>query len=377
MIPHPRPSPCAQGQHWAALLTLTLALLCALVVPASAQEAAPLEVASGPLSERTLGFVARIEQRPDQLNLFGYLSRASGLTLQDLFAADTDQVSDARFTFSAEIALQPAANRADTTTFTGEGTLRVYLAPDGGAAWGEPASFSAGDLLAEYELSLREILQRQAPQVVVLVGDGTLSQTTANDFTLGGTAFRFGAVGLAQRLHYTGALTPETTGGALTAVANGHTEVASRDVIIVRMGRTAASTPAPTETSASVACELEPWLGDATAALALAADGVSGLDLSNASAVDVTAVERLAEQIEGAIGTLRTNAVPEDASNANRLLVTALSTTARGLSGIAAAPTSDDDASFSQAAATVRDGQSLLDQAQGAVAALAAACPAE
>lgn len=376
MTPHPTPSPCAQGRSWVVLLTLTLALLCALVRPVAAQEAAPLEVASGPLSERTLGVVARAEQDPDQLRLYGYLTRASGLTLQDLFAADTDHISDARFTFSAELTLQPATNRADTTAFSGEGTLRIYLSPDGGAAWSDPASFSDGDLLAEYDLSLHEILQRQAPQVGVLVGDGTLTQTTANDFTLDDTTFRFGAAGLAQRLRYTGALTPETAGGALAAVVTGYAEVAGRDVIVVRMGRTAASASAATGTPASAACGLEPWLGEASTALALAVDGVADLDLSDASTVDVAAAEGLAEQIDEAIGRLRTNAVPEEAGNANRLLVTALSTTARGLSGIVAAATSEDAASFNQAAAAVSDGQSLLGQAQGAVAALAATCPA-
>ncbi len=51
----------------------------------------------------------------------------------------------------------------------------MTLAADGGATWSDPASFSAGEVVAEYDLSLRETLQRQAAQVGVLVGDGALT----------------------------------------------------------------------------------------------------------------------------------------------------------------------------------------------------------
>lgn len=363
------------------LLSLVLCLLLSLALPAAAQDAAPLEVASGPLSERTLVLVGRTGQTPDQLQFFGYVSHASGLTPQDLFASDSPQVDTARVTFSAEVALQPASNRADTSSFAGEGTLRVYLAPDGGAAWSDPASFSAGEPLAEYDLALNETLQRQAAQVGVLVGDGILTQTTANTFALGEGSFRFGTDGLVQRLRFTGALTPDTAGTTLTAVVNGHVEVTSRAVTIVRMGQTSApaATPNPSPSAAetpaaSSACSLEPWLGNANAALTLADQGMGSLDLSSIEVVDVAAVQSLAAQIDTAIATQRGNPPPDEAANANRLLVTALSTTARGLRGIAEAVANGDDATFSQATAALGDGQTLLTQAQGEVSALASTC---
>jgi hypothetical protein len=357
-------------------------LVLPLALPAAAQEAVPLEAASGPLSERTLALVGRTVQTPEHLQLFGYVNQASALTSQDLFADDTDQVGAARFTFLADVALQPASNRADTTSYAGEGTLRVYLAANGSAAWDDPASFSTGELLAEYTLTLRETLQRQAPQVGVLVGDGTLTQATANSFTLGDITYRFGAEGLEQRLRYTGALTPETAGSTLSAVVNGHAEVTSRNVTVVHLGQTGApaatpsATAATAETPAASACALEPWLGNATSALAVTDQGLSGLDLSAIGAVDAEAAQGLAEQIDAAIATLRGSAPPDDAANANRLLVTALSTTSRGLRGIAEAVTNGDEASFSQATSALGDGQSLLSQAQGEMAELAATCPA-
>jgi len=363
------------------VVTAILAVVCLilpLTLPARAQEAAPLEVASGPLSERTLVLVGRTVQARDQLQIFGYLNQASGLTTQDLFADDTDQVGAARFTFVADAALQPATNRADTSSYAGEGTLRVYLAANGGADWNSRATFSAGELLAEYDLVLRETLQRQAAQVGVLVGDGALTQTTANSFTLGGASYRFGVEGIGQRLRYTGALTPDTAGTTLAAVVNGRAEVTSRSATVVRMGQVSspAASPAPAETPAASACVLEPWLGNATSALDLATQGIGVIDVSAIDAVDEQAVQSLAEQIDAAIATLRGSAPPDDAASANRLLVTALSTTSRGLRGIAGAAASGDEASFSQAAAALGDGQTLLSQAQGELAALSATCPA-
>ncbi len=364
----------------AVLLALVAFLILPLALPVAGQEVAPLEVASGPLSERTMDLVGRTAQTQDQLQIFGYISRVSGLTSQDLFADDTDQVGAARLTFLADVTLQPATSRADTTSYAGEGTLRIYLTTNGGGSWADPASFSTGELLAEYDLTLQETLQRQAAQVGVLVGDGVLTQGTANAFTLDGATYRFGAEGLVQRLRYTGALTPDTAGATLAAVVNGHVDVTSRDVIVVRMGQTGAATPSATaaaaETPTASACALEPWLGNATSALALADQGISGLDVSTMSAVDAGAVQGLAEQIDAAIATQRGSAPPDAAADANRLLVTALSTTSRGLRGIAEAAASGDEASFTQAAAALGDGQSLLSQAQGEIAELAATCPA-
>ena len=363
-----------------------LALVAFLVLPlaprTAAQEATPLEAASGPLSERTMALVGRTVQTPEHLQLFGYLDRASALASQDLFADDTDQVAVARFTFLADVALQPATNRADTTSYAGEGTLRVYLAANGGASWADPATFSTGELLAEYDLTLQETLQRQAAQVGVLVGDGVLTQGTANSFTLGETTYRIGTEGLVQRLRYTGALTPDTAGSTLAAVVNGHTEVTSRPVTVVHLGQTSApgatpsATEAAAETPAAGACVLEPWLGNATSALTLADQGISGLDLNTIDGVDVSAVQGLAEQIDAAIATQRASAPPDTATDANRLLVTALSTTSRGLRGIAEAAASGDEASFTQATSALGDGQTLLAQAQGEIAELAATCPA-
>ena len=88
----------------ALLLALAVLLTVSLVRPAVAQEAAPLEVASGPLSERTLVFTGHTVQAPAQLQLFGFISRASGLTTTDLFTDDSGLVGAARLTFVADVA---------------------------------------------------------------------------------------------------------------------------------------------------------------------------------------------------------------------------------------------------------------------------------
>ena len=72
------------------------------------------------------------------------------------------------------------------------------------ASWDDPGSFAAGEPVAEYSIRLLDTLQRQAPGVGVLVGDGQLTQETAAEFSLDGERYRFGVVGIAQRLRYVG-----------------------------------------------------------------------------------------------------------------------------------------------------------------------------
>ncbi|MFT4040901.1 MAG: hypothetical protein QM692_22150 [Thermomicrobiales bacterium] len=361
------------------LLTLVLSLLIAapLASPAAAQDAAPLVVASGPLSEPILAVEARADRSADTLRLYGYVTRASGLTSAELFSGDAASVATARFTFTADMSQDAPVNRADTTSYTGTGTLRVYLAPDGGADWANPATFGAGEAVAAYDLNLAETLQRQSPQVGVLVGVGDLTQTEAGEFSLDGADYRFGAANLGARLRYTGALLPAPAEGfAQSAIVFGQTNVTRRDVQVVQMGLPAA-TPAPGDTSGAVsACAFAPWLDNATAAATLAGAGVGALDLSALDAVNQEAVQTLATRLDESIAGLRAGDVPADATDANRLLITALSTTSRGLRGVDAAVAAGDATSFSQATGVLTDANALLAQAQTAIAPLAAACPA-
>lgn len=372
-----RPGASPKALLFALTFVLSLLLAAPLSVPAAAQDAAPLEVASGPLSEPMLSVAAHADRSGDTLRLYGYVTRASGLTAAELFGGDTASAGSARFTFTADMSQDAPVNRADTTSYAGTGTLRVYLAPDGGADWANPASFGAGEDVATYDLSLAETLQRQSPQVGVLVGVGALTQTDAGDFTLDGAAYRFGAANLGARLRYTGALLPTPAEGfAQSALVFGQANVTSREVQVVQMGLPAA-TPAPGETSGAVsACAFAPWLDNATAAATLAGAGVAALDLSALDAVNQEAVQTLATRLDEAIAALRSGDVPADASDANRLLVTALSTTSRGLRGVEAAVASGDAASFAQATGVLTDANALLAQAQAAIAPLAAACPA-
>jgi hypothetical protein len=64
-------------------------------------------------------------------------------------------------------------------------------------------------VVAELTIDLRDLVQRQAPGVGVVVGDEALRQETAGEFTLDGERFRFGNAGIEQRLRYVGALIDE------------------------------------------------------------------------------------------------------------------------------------------------------------------------
>ena len=102
----------------------------------------------------------------------------------------------ARFTYAGSVTIASRSDRADVTTTGGDGTLRIYLSTTPPAHPGTiPSSFAAGEPVAEYAIHLLDTLQRQAPGVGVLVGDGQLTQQTAAELSLDGERYRFGEVG--------------------------------------------------------------------------------------------------------------------------------------------------------------------------------------
>jgi hypothetical protein len=227
----------------AALLLSVIGLACALVIaPVSSlarQDAVeqPVEVGAGPVGEPSLRFVGRSLYQPGSALLFGYLSDVIGLNASQLFVAGTPSVESARFTFVAEIPSATAANQGDVTTIAGAGTFRVYLDEAAGASWDDPGSFADGEVAAELALNLRDVVQRQAPGVGVVVGDYALRQVTAGEFTLEGERFRFGNAGIEQRLRYVGALLDESNQAPTrVAAVTGSAAVTLRSVTPVMLG---------------------------------------------------------------------------------------------------------------------------------------------
>ena len=167
-------------------------------------------------------------------------------------------------------------------------------------------------------------------------------------------------MGLAQRLRYVGSpLDGETAPGTLAIGLTGSASVIAREAIAVNVGAPAA-TPA---TTAEECPALQPWLSQTLETLSEAqalgtGAGVEG-DLAG---LDADAVRDAAAQVAALGQTQRGLEAPEDAVAANRLVVTALSTYARGLEVVANAATAQD-------AALLAQGQSVLRRWRPAAAA--------
>lgn len=341
---------------------------------------APVEVGAGPVREQSLGFTGRNRYNSESVELFGYLTAVIGLERSLLFTdaavATSPSPQTARFTYAGNVAIASRTDRGDVTTIGGDGVLRIYMHDAAaGASWDDPGSFADGEPVAELSIRLLDTLHRQAPGVGVLVGDGQLTQETAAEISLDGERYRFGVVGITQRLRYVGSLLAgDTEPGILTVGLTGSASVVAREAIAVNVGAAAAT---PSAAVATQECpELQPWLGQTLDALsqtqALGAEGGVEGDLTN---LDADAVRQAAAQVTTLGQTQRGIAAPEDAVAANRLVVTALSTYARGLEVIATAAADQDAALLAQGQSVLADAGQLLQRAEESVDALASACP--
>ena len=365
----------------APLLALAIALPLWLVASttlslARQDDLAPVEIGAGPVREQALAFTGRHLYSRDSVELFGYLTAVIGLQRDILFSDTSAPPSPrtARFTYAGSVSITSRTDRADVTTTTGDGVMRIYLhVNDAGAAWDDPGSFATGEPVAEYAIQLRDTLQRQGPGVGVLVGDGQLTQQTAAELSFGGERYRFGAVGLAQRLRYVGApLDGETAPGTLAVGLTGSASAIARDAIAVNVGAPAA-TPATVDADSQECPGLQPWLSQTLDALSQTQALGAGVE-GDLAAIDADAVGQAATEVAALGQTQRGLEAPEDAASANRLIVTALSTYARGLDVIANAATAQDADLLAQGQSVLADGDQLLQRAAETVNTLAGSC---
>jgi opacity protein-like surface antigen len=332
----------------------------------------PVEVGSGPIRERSLEFTGRNTYRPDSVEMVGYLTSVIGLDATLLFTDDGPSERTARFTYAGNVSVSSRSDRGDVTAFEGEGVLQIFL-DDGGASWDDPPSFADGQPVAELSIRLRDTLHRQAPGVGVLVGDGVLSQETAAEFTMDGEVYRFGDAGIEQRLRYVGALMEGSTEPPSLAVSlTGNASVVVRESIPVSVGQSATAVATP---PAEVCPDLQPWLDQTMDGLtrAQALRVVPGAN-QDVALLDEEAVRQAAAEMASLGEAQRGTTAPEAAVEANRLVITALSTYARGLGVIADAAAEEDADLLAQGQSVVADGSQLLERAVEEVAGLVDAC---
>jgi hypothetical protein len=371
----------------APLVALAIVLPLWLVTPGAIslalqdENVAPVEVGAGPIREQSVGFTGRNVYSGDSVELFGYLTAVIGLE-RDLLFTDADaepSLQTARFTYAGSLPIASRTDRADITTLAGEGDLRIYfhLNDAAGASWDDPSSFAGGEPVANFSIRLLETLQRQAPGVGVLVGDGQLTQETAAELALDGEHYRFGAPGIVQRVRYVGSpLGDGASPGILTVGLTGSSSVLAREAIAVNVGARAA-TPASATVASAECPALQPWLSQTRDALSQAeVHGAMPRAEDDLSTLDADALRQAAAEVAALGQTQRGIAAPETAVEANRLVVTALSTYTRGLQVIANAAAEQDPGRLTQGRSVLADGGQLLQQADETVSALASACPA-
>ena len=258
-------------------------------------------------------------------------------------------------------------DRADVTTIGGDGVLRIYLQVNdaAGASWDDPGSFAAGEPVAEYSIRLLDTLQRQAPGVGVLVGDGQLTQETAAEFSLDGERYRFGAVGIAQRLRYVGSpLDGEASPGTLAVGLTGSASVIAREAIAVNVGA-AAATPAAATAAAQECPELQPWLSQTLDALSQAQ--AHGAEPESRAISPPSMRTRCARQRRRSPPSGRPSGGsrrPRPPSRRTASSSPRLSTYARGLEVIANAAAAQDADLLAQGQSVLADGDQLLQRAE-------------
>jgi hypothetical protein len=369
---------CAVGPLFVVSLFMAIALVTtstsapALSMAAlrQATPTAPFEVGAGPVAERAFTVVARNVYGPKSVQLLGFLTEVIGLDAEALFTGGPVSEETARFTYTATVPNPSTASKADVTEIAGIGSLQIFLDDDGGAAWGDPASFADGQLVAEFSLGLHDTVHRQAPGIGVVVGDEVLRQISGGEFSLDGGRFRFGGPDIAQRLRYTGVVIGDGEQAVSTALT-GTSRVTTRETIPASLG---IATPAASTPPGSACLALEPWLGATTGALALAQSLTAAAVVTSLENADAQALQQAANAVADLATAQRVIEVPATAADANRLVVTALSTFARGLQVQAGAVIDADEERLAQAQAILADADGLTRRAGEALAAVAGSC---
>jgi hypothetical protein len=135
------------------------------------------------------------------------------------------------------------------------------------------------------------------------------------------------------------------------------------------------ATPTAATAVAQECPDLQPWLSQTLDALNQAQTLGTGAGVAgDLAALDADTVRDAAAQIAALGQTQRGLEAPEDAVAANRLVVTAMSTYARGLEVVANAASAQDADLLAQGQSVLIDGDQLLQRAAETVTALASTC---
>ncbi len=150
-------------------------------------------------------FAGRIDQEGLELTGYGFLTEVAGIPDEVLFGDAFDRTeSAARLTITGHVTLERRTIRASVFVIDAAGTMEIRSHESPGVSFDDPASFSAGTIVAEYAATLHDVLTVIAPDQGIPTISGELIQTTAADFMLDGTWYRIGSAGTRLTLAGTG-----------------------------------------------------------------------------------------------------------------------------------------------------------------------------
>ena len=176
------------------------------VPPAAAAEPAAEPVVGSTGKGRTaVELLAKIDQEATEFIGYGYLTFIHGLNLDQLFTdPSAPSESTARFTVHSSASLVSRVALGDVHALDLKGSMSIYFDPNGGASFEEPDSFKAGTRIMAAKVTMQDILSVIAPNQGIPTLGGDVRQTLTEPFTLEGTDYQLGRVGLLTRLNGTG-----------------------------------------------------------------------------------------------------------------------------------------------------------------------------
>jgi hypothetical protein len=183
----------------------------------AASAASPLTVGAAAVGHTAYEMVGKIHQDGDAFQNGGYVSHVVGLDDALLFSGSGPTArtpGTARLTFVSTATLLERSILDNVIVVRAHGTTTFYFNETPvGASFDHLSTFSKGTPIATVEGDYQDINDVREPHKGVIIGQADLVQGSVRSFTLNGRTYRFGAVGQAERLLFTGSAvqTPPTS----------------------------------------------------------------------------------------------------------------------------------------------------------------------
>ncbi len=168
--------------------------------PATASATSPSgEIGNASGGRNAFEYVGQVDQDGDNLVSYGYLSAIAGLDVSQLFTGDSHDETTARFTYFGKATLYARVEGNGLFIIDASGFVNYYFNLYGGASFEDPSSFKVGKQIAVDTADFHDVLSVTAPDTGLPRLTAALQRTKAAKFTLAGTSYTFGHVGLLER----------------------------------------------------------------------------------------------------------------------------------------------------------------------------------